>query len=220
MSKATNKNIYDVQSEDFSSNMVSENDWFDDNSAKSETESIDFQIPAQITRNKLDVPSYSNESIFDFLEKARNSTENKINNVRLSDLKDKTKDFLHLLKEEHFEFGFTSRSEEFIKSYLRINALATRNWINDIFIQNFHEEAILIGVLRILGRFEPSEIFPQGQTMAMAAFNHKTDEVKELGVRAFESWGGESSSRILKSISLDTAWLKEYVDQVIADLDE
>ena len=211
--------LYRELSEDNLSNMVSENDWFEDYSVYSETQSINFQKQTPIVTIKSDVPSYSNESIFDFLSKTQNSTENVINNARLSDLKDKTKEFLHLLKEEHFEFGFTSRSEEFIKSYLTINALATRNWINDIFIHNFHDENILIGVLRILGHFEPSQIFPQGQTIALAALNHKTDEVKELGIRAFESWGGEKSRQILKSISVDTPWLKEYVDEIIADLE-
>ena len=149
------------------------------------------------------------------------SIENKWNNARSSNLdKYYTKEFVDILKEEDFEFGYSSRSEEILEKQLKVNALATRNWLNEIFIKNYHDESILIGVLRIIGRFDSKIIFPQGQTIALAALTHSNNEIKELGIRAFEKWCSPESIRILKSLSIDSGWLNEYVQEVIKDLEE
>lgn len=149
------------------------------------------------------------------------STENKLNKARSSNLdKNYTRQFIKLLKEEEFEFGYSTRSEEILNEQLKINALATRNWLNEIFIQNFQDQSIIIGILRIIGRFEPSVIFPQGQTIALAVLSHSNDEIKELGIRAFEKWCSIESLEILKSLNIESPWLKEYIKEVISDFEE
>lgn len=149
------------------------------------------------------------------------STENKLNKVRSSILDIKfSKQFISLLREEDFEFGYKTRSESILEEQLQINALATRNWLNEIFIKNYFDEVVTIGILRIIGRFEPVMIFPQGQTIALAALTHKNDEIKELGLRAFEKWCSLESLEILKTLDIQTPWLNEYKDDVIADFEE
>lgn len=149
------------------------------------------------------------------------SSENFINQRRDEHLKKYiTPKLISLLKDEDFEFGYISRSEQLIREQLNINALATRNWINEIFISNFDNEIILMGILRIIGRFDESQIFPQGQTIALAALSHKNDEIKELGVRAFEKWNSIESLAILKKLNFDKAWLQDYVTEVIHDIEE
>ena len=125
------------------------------------------------------------------------------------------------MKEEDFEFGYSTRSEEILNEQLKVNALATRNWLNEIFIKNFYaDESIIIGIVRIIGRFSPEVIFPQGQTIALASLSHSNDEIKELGIRAFEQWGPIKSLNILKSLNVESTWLKEYVQDVISDFEE
>ncbi|CAD5246132.1 MULTISPECIES: hypothetical protein [unclassified Imperialibacter] len=149
------------------------------------------------------------------------SSENKINLERQEVLKSKfTKDLSKCLEEEEFEFGYKSKSESIIKKQFEINALVTKNWLNEIFIENFQNEKILIGLLRILGRFSEEIIFPQGQTMALAALMHKNDEIKELGIRAFENWNSQTSLQVLKNIEVEVKWLKDYLSQVIKDLEK
>lgn len=148
------------------------------------------------------------------------SYENEINKEREIILsRDYTSQLINLIREEDFEFGYISRSESLIREQLQLNKLATKNWLNEVFVKNFKNEVILIGMLRIISRFEIDEIFPQGQTMAIAALSHKNDEIKELGIRAFEKWGSEESLEILKSLDLSSRWLKEYVEQIIEDLE-
>jgi hypothetical protein len=148
------------------------------------------------------------------------SSENKVNFNREDYLRTKiTAEFLNLLKDEDFEFGYKTRSEMLIVEQLNINALATRNWLNEIFLKYFHDESVVIGILRIIGRFEQEIIFPQGQTIALAALSHESDEIKELGIRAFEKWGTLESLNILKKVKSDSKWLQEYIDQVTFDLE-
>lgn len=170
--------------------------------------------------NETDFDSLFNE--IDLLDDTEeDSTENRLNKARSSTLDKKySRGFISLLKEEDFEFGYTTRSEKILNEQLAINALATRNWLNEIFIKNFHDHSIIIGILRIIGRFEPSAIFPQGQTIALAALSHTNDEIKELGIRAFEKWCSVESLEILKSLSFDSPWLKEYLEDVISDFEE
>jgi len=159
---------------------------------------------------------FSNSVTHKFLSK-----ENQINIERESFLrKYVTKQFIETILEESFEFGIKSKSEKIIEEQLKINALATRNWLNEIFIDYFNDEKIIIGIIRIIGRFDESLIFPQGQTMALAALNHKNSEIKELGIRAFENWGSYNSLRILENISINIDWLNEYKNQVVEDLKE
>lgn len=149
------------------------------------------------------------------------SSENKINVSKEEYLRKYiTPKFLSLVKEEEFEFGFISRSEELIREQLQINALATRNWLNEIFISHFDNEIVLIGLLRIIGRFDESIIFPQGQTIALGVLSHSNDEIKELGIRAFEKWCSAESLSILKKLNLNSSWLQDYVNEVITDIEE
>lgn len=149
------------------------------------------------------------------------SIENEINFKREDILqKEITPHLISTIRDEDFEFGYISQSELIIREQLTINALATRNWLNEIFVDYFDDDLILTGILRIIGRFDEKDIFPQGQTMALAALNHKTPEIKELGVRAFENWSSVNSLKILENIDTDIVWLKEYIEQVIIDLTE
>ena len=149
------------------------------------------------------------------------SSENKQNDARLVKFsKDLTPKFLDHIENENFEFGYISKSETLIRVHLKINALATRNWLNGLFIEHFNNDKIIIGILRIIGRFSEAEIFPQGQTIALAALNHKNAEIKELGIRAFENWCSLNSLRVLKSLDIDQDWLNAYLQDVISDLEE
>lgn len=149
------------------------------------------------------------------------SVENQLNSTRENVLREKlTLTLINTILEENFEFGYVSNSEKIIREQFKINALATRNWLSELFINHFNDITILIGLLRIIGRFEENIIFPQGHTIALAALNHKNDEIKELGIRAFENWSSENSIKVLKNIEISPQWLCDYKNQVIAELEE
>ncbi|PFD55831.1 hypothetical protein [Bacillus thuringiensis] len=130
------------------------------------------------------------------------------------------KSFLNMIRNDTFESGYSSSSEEFVKSVLKINPIQTKEELNSIFLKNFHDEKILIGILHIISHIEYEDIFPQGQTIALAALSHRDIEVREYAIRSFENWGNGASLPILKNVAFSEKWLQDYVDEVISDLEE
>jgi len=145
--------------------------------------------------------------------------ENYINQRRLLKLKSQfTPRLLNLILESDFEYGIESEVDVFIRNQMKENSLATKSWLNDIFVENISNPVILVGILRIISRLSYYEVLPQGQIMATAALSHNDVEVKECGVRAFENWGSLGSIKILENLHVSPPWLQEYIDQVIKDL--
>lgn len=145
--------------------------------------------------------------------------ENYINQRRLLRLKNQfTPKLLNLILESDFEYGIESEVDVFIRDQMKENSLATKSWLNDIFVEYFANPVILVGILRIVSRLSYYEVFPEGQVIATAALSHNDVEVKECGVRAFENWGNLDSIRILENLHVSPSWLQEYIDQVLEDL--
>lgn len=145
--------------------------------------------------------------------------ENYINQRRLLKLKKQfTPKLLNLILESDFEYGIESEVDVFIQNQLKENSLATKSWLNDIFVEYFENPVILVGILRIISRLSYYEVYPQGQVMATAALSHNDVEVKECGVRAFENWGNLDSIKILENLHVSLSWLQEYINQVLEDL--
>jgi len=131
-----------------------------------------------------------------------------------------TPSFLQLCREESFEFGFESPSEMLVRTQLKVDPVAARTWLSKLFVERFHDSVAVIGILRVIGRLSEKEIFPDGQTMAGTALSYDNDEVKELGVRAFENWGSKTSWNMLRNIHTGTKWLDDYIEEVVADLSD
>lgn len=147
-------------------------------------------------------------------------TTEELNQEYFNSLKTKVEPLLlSLLRNEDFEFDIIPESVKLIETHLRENPFATKQWFNEIYVEYFHDEKVLIALLGIIVFLTEQDLYPINKTMALAALTHRNDEVKELGVRAFESWASHDSLRILKEVKLDTKWLQEYIDQVIKDLE-
>ncbi|MDR1884564.1 MAG: hypothetical protein LBR26_17590 [Prevotella sp.] len=79
------------------------------------------------------------------------SIENEVNNKRISILE---QDFTHRLilniLEEDFEYGMASKAHILVKEQMKINAIATKDWLNRIYVNNFQNIKILIGILQVI----------------------------------------------------------------------
>ena len=128
------------------------------------------------------------------------------------------KELISLILNEEFEYGIDTKADAFVRHYMGLNCPLTKEWINTIFVDNFADVFILVGLLRIIARLDYTGIYPQGQTMALAALSHENTEVKECGVRAYESWGTIESLKILENLTVGIQWLQEYIDDVVSDL--
>lgn len=147
--------------------------------------------------------------------------ENRINAKRMQRFKANfSARLLRLLKEQDFEYGVDTPADELVRECFKENESVTKEWLNQLFVESIDQYPVLIGILRVLSHFEYEEIFPQGPTIALAALVNSNAEVRECGIRAFENWGTIESLEVLKNTQCEEDWLKEYLQQVIIDLEE
>lgn len=230
-----NKFISNIISEKFKHNIINGNNEFNLTSNSVSSKLIDAEIAGDKKINFFHYNDYTGTSpilnaVYENSYISWNiASESSLNNILaqtqyskiLRRLKDGFEsDFLGILKENNFEFGYSSNAELFIRNCLKECATDTKQWLNEIFIENFHNAHISEGILRIISHFEYDEISPQGPTIALAALTHINSGVKECAVRAFENWGTLDCLRILESTGIEEIWLKNYIDDVIQDLRE
>ena len=78
---------------------------------------------------------------------------------------------------------------------------------------------MLIGICKILGRFELKEVMPWGPTMLMGLLSHKNETVKEYAVSVVENWAEVDLLPVLRNLDCSSRWLKEYIDDVVKYLE-
>lgn len=148
------------------------------------------------------------------------SFENQQNLSRLKEYETKFSDIIiQLIVNSNFEYGFDTPLDIFLKERLAENSSVTKEWLNLIFINNFSNVPIITGILRTIAHFNYSELSPNGVSMSIAALSHENSEVKECAIRTFENWVNPESLKILKSVKIHEAWLNDYLQQVISDLE-
>jgi len=128
--------------------------------------------------------------------------------------------FLQLLNAVEFEFGYKTPADDYIQDALNTYETFAREWLNELFLQNFECPRILSAILRVIAHFDYYQMYPQGITIAIAATKHADVEVQECGIRCFENWESPESIPILKSITLPENWLNDYLQDVITDLED
>lgn len=148
------------------------------------------------------------------------SVENRRNEERLAQLRQFGARVVALTRECIFEFGFENELDCFLRESLAKNAMATKQWLNDIFLKHFKEVPVVVGVLRAIAHLEYLEIYPTGPTMALAALSHRDVEVRDCAIRAFENWESPEGLAYLRLIRCEQRWLQDYLERVIADLDK
>jgi hypothetical protein len=123
-----------------------------------------------------------------------------------------------MLQEEIAESGMVNPSEKIVESLYSEDEQKTNVLLNELFIENFHNPHIVVGVLHIISHFDYDLVSPEGPTMATVALTHKDVEVREYGVKCFENWRHKDGIRALEHIKMDESWLQNYINLVIRDL--
>ena len=149
------------------------------------------------------------------------SLENSLNRQRMDRFRAEFfAKLLKLLREQDFEYGVDTPADELVRKSFSENISIAKEWLNQLFVENYDDQTVLMGILRVLSHFEYQEVAPQGPTMALAALSNVSAEVRECGIRAFENWSTLESLEVLKNVKCEEKWLNDYLQQVIAELKE
>jgi hypothetical protein len=161
------------------------------------------------------------EGLIDLSDRSTYEMENILNKRRLRQFKENyTKELLRILCEQDFEYGFDSSADLFVRELMGQNETITKEWLNSVYIEQFHDIRVVIGLLQVISHLQYSEIYPQGPTMALAALSHANSEVRECGIRAFENWGTKEYLKVLRNVRCPEIWMQKYLSQVIQDIEE
>jgi hypothetical protein len=178
-----------------------------------------FLTAEKSTTDSTRIPGASNGNLLTVQDSATEpSVENRLNEERLAYLRQFSSQVVALARNCIFEFGCESELDLFLRESLARNAMATREWLNQVFNDHFHDVSVIVGILRAIAHLEYQEVFPAGPTMAVAALAHDDVEVRECGIRAFENWESPDALVILESLRCEEPWLQDYLELVIADL--
>jgi HEAT repeat protein len=128
---------------------------------------------------------------------------------------------LQKMAQDEFVAGETSESERCIEKTSETYGWPdTMRWLNTVYLDNFSNPAVLIGLMHCLSHFEYDDVKPEGPTMALGVLQHSDIFVRDYAIRAFENWGDKEAIPILKSLSCDAKWLQEYINEVVKELEE
>lgn len=131
-----------------------------------------------------------------------------------------TPKLLTLIKNEEFEFGYITNSEELVLEQIQEHEHLAREWIQEICLSYRKDKRIISAMLHIIAHIEYDLIKPAGTNIVLSTLViNKDNGIKELCVRALENWNNQECLEILKDIDTETQWLKEYINQVIYDLE-
>lgn len=129
-----------------------------------------------------------------------------------------TNRFTQLIQEADFEFGFSTPADEYVRKALDSYGTFAREWINELFLENFNDPFVTCAILRVIAHLEYEQMYPQGMTMAAGVSAHVDAGVRECGVRCFENWENPDALKILQKLSYSEDWLNDYLQRVISDL--
>jgi hypothetical protein len=173
-------------------------------------------------------PRYSHdESLTNTYVKSQSLTTSSLNStsrqILSTDFRREINVLESMLLNELCESGVANPSEDYFNTLLDENELKALYCINLISWRNMgtrpRQISIIIGALHLLSHFDYEDVYPIGQTIAVAALSHKCDEVCEYALKCFENWGHCDSIDKLKSIRFSTNWLQDYANDIIRELE-
>ncbi|MEL7569792.1 MAG: hypothetical protein AAGU14_04435 [Eubacteriaceae bacterium] len=128
---------------------------------------------------------------------------------------------INIMNNDIFEAGEIPESEIYFSTL--INILGRNEALEilmSVYLDNFRNSHIILGILHIISHFKYEYMYPQGQIIALGSLQHHNISVKEFAIKAFENWGNKEAINILRGLSCDAKWLQEYVDEVIVELEK
>ena len=129
-------------------------------------------------------------------------------------------DILNVIRNDFFEAGFVSQSEQYILNNANENSVEyIREASNELYLEFYNDSHVLTGLLIMMGTLDYEAAEPQGQTMALGALQHEDISVRDRAIQAFERWNSKKGLSVLRALHCDRAWLQRYVDKVIAYLE-
>lgn len=125
-------------------------------------------------------------------------------------------DMLSVIKNDYFEDGIQSRSENYIiENFNESTSDLIKKALMRLYHDNVSDSHILTGILLMIGSVPYSKIEPEGPIMALGLLQNVDISIRDRAIQAFERWNSKKDLSVLRSLKCDRKWLQRYVDKVI-----
>ncbi|MCM1144999.1 MAG: hypothetical protein NC407_09850 [Lachnoclostridium sp.] len=124
---------------------------------------------------------------------------------------------LELFDEENE--NFSSSEKKIIEIEHKYNMRILGEVIQTVYVRHFDNPTFLVGICKSLLRYDLDEVRPWGAAMLTGFLNHPDERVKEYTVQLIDNWCDLELLPILKTIQVTSKWLKDYIDDVVAELE-
>jgi len=131
------------------------------------------------------------------------------------------KEFRKMALSEDLEFGKLGKTTELVKQYLKIDKDNIINELQSMGLENIKDKNIIYAIIHTFAHIDYKLVYPAGPVFALAICGvHEDIEIKDFAIQSFEIWENKSSLGYLKAIKVDIPWLKEYLDEIILQIEE
>jgi hypothetical protein len=120
------------------------------------------------------------------------------------------KRFVQITATEDIEYGSIAPSEILLNEYFDRYEPLIGEIVQHMYLREIGNRPVIIALLKSFGGRKYHSVYPYAQTIAIAALSSQSVEVREAGVRAFESWGHKEGINVLKEVKIAPRWLDEY----------
>lgn len=120
---------------------------------------------------------------------------------------------------EDVEPGNVSLVQIDLEKMIESNPNLAQQVVQEVYLNNSSNVKVLTSLISALAYISKEALKTQANLIALAAFSHKSNEVKEWSIRAFELWGDPESIEFLKNHQVGIKWLDSYRLDVIRDLE-
>lgn len=127
-----------------------------------------------------------------------------------------------LLAETPFDTGYESEAERYFNDLYKEYGIIADTVLQNIYLQNMYDKPNIVKHLL----FVVANLSPDRRTnlviIPLAGISNPDIELQDLSVRCFELWGDKQHVASLRNLydSTTVPWFKEYVKDVIEELEE
>ena len=213
----TRKSIKISRNESYAPLFVSPNSSFEKEPTILEKQLVSERINTDSSFEKTPKESNPEEFFFKLLKAlaAKEEIEH-YNNVINSLVNQLTTDLLLYSDDEENFLNVEHRVCEIEHKYSFVTMGAV---LQTIYVNYNDKPKMLVGICKSLCRYDLREVMPWGPTMLAGLLNNKSEIVKEHAIELVENWSDTSMLPLLKNLEVSSKWLKDYIQDVINNLE-
>ncbi len=141
---------------------------------------------------------------------------------QLEDPAECEEELIHFINNDNLDASSQSRAVSYLESLFEKSDIHAQIVISRAYLTALktNDTKLINGILYVISSFRYEEVYPIGQTIAIAAINLKDRESAANAIRAFEYWKKPEAITFLEQIDVASPWIHKYKTKVIESLKE